>query len=203
MTRDLLVITTDLLQVGLTRLMLITRLPSPQFYYKCNRRFSANTLSTPPSTQFNAMGRLSSVLCDQALLIPRPTWTAKDIPDLTGQVIIVTGGNTGKFDFVVCFIRWTNHYFQALERLRPRSLFIPAIVETAYLIDHWQALLNHNATVYVTVRSQEKGDATVKEMKEVTGKEVKYLLMDLTDLKSVKAAAQDFQAYVWTLYLRD
>lgn len=26
---------------------------------------------------------------------PAPIWTAKDVPDLTGKVTIVTGGNTG------------------------------------------------------------------------------------------------------------
>ncbi|KAJ3567039.1 hypothetical protein NP233_g6621 [Leucocoprinus birnbaumii] len=31
----------------------------------------------------------------QSIWIPRPAWTAKDIPDLTGKVVIVTGGNTG------------------------------------------------------------------------------------------------------------
>jgi retinol dehydrogenase 12 len=27
--------------------------------------------------------------------IPRATWSADDIPDLTGKVALVTGGNTG------------------------------------------------------------------------------------------------------------
>jgi hypothetical protein len=31
----------------------------------------------------------------QILWIPKPLWTVDEIPDLTGKVVIVTGGNTG------------------------------------------------------------------------------------------------------------
>jgi len=36
-----------------------------------------------------------SEIFKQSFFIPRPTWTAKDIPNLAGKVVIVTGGNTG------------------------------------------------------------------------------------------------------------
>jgi len=39
------------------------------------------------------MGNVASFL--QQSFPPKPTWSTSDIPDLTGQVIIVTGGNTG------------------------------------------------------------------------------------------------------------
>lgn len=34
-------------------------------------------------------------LWKQSFFIPKPKYTAQDIPDLSGKVIIVTGGNTG------------------------------------------------------------------------------------------------------------
>jgi hypothetical protein len=34
-------------------------------------------------------------LLKQSFWIPRPTWSIDDIPDLTGKVVIVTGGNSG------------------------------------------------------------------------------------------------------------
>ncbi|KAF9454693.1 NAD(P)-binding protein [Macrolepiota fuliginosa MF-IS2] len=34
-------------------------------------------------------------IIEQTFWIPKPTWTVDDIPDLTGKVVIVTGGNSG------------------------------------------------------------------------------------------------------------
>ena len=55
-----------------------------------------------------------------------------------------------------------------------------------------QALLAHNAKVYIAARSQEKAEAAIKELKEETGKEGIFLRLDLSDLKAIKAAAEEF-----------
>ncbi|PPQ63836.1 hypothetical protein CVT24_009786 [Panaeolus cyanescens] len=55
-----------------------------------------------------------------------------------------------------------------------------------------QALLNHNAKVYLAARSKEKAEEAIAELKKETGKEGIWLQLDLADLNSVKAAAQEF-----------
>jgi NAD(P)-dependent dehydrogenase (short-subunit alcohol dehydrogenase family) len=60
-----------------------------------------------------------------------------------------------------------------------------------------QALLAHNAKVYIAARSQKKAEEAIKELKEETGKEGIFLKLDLSDLKAVKAAAEEFQRCVY------
>ena len=55
-----------------------------------------------------------------------------------------------------------------------------------------QALLSHNAKVYLAVRSKEKAEDTIRELHEQTGKQGIWLELDLADLNSVKAAAEEF-----------
>jgi hypothetical protein len=50
--------------------------------------------------------------------------------------------------------------------------------------------------VYLGARNREKGEKTIHELKLETGKEGILLELDLSDLKSVKAAAEEFQTYV-------
>ncbi|KIM45672.1 hypothetical protein M413DRAFT_24821 [Hebeloma cylindrosporum] len=57
-----------------------------------------------------------------------------------------------------------------------------------------KALLTHNAKVYIAARSQGKAEEAIKELKEETGKEGIFLKLDLSDLKSIKAAAEEFQS---------
>lgn len=57
-----------------------------------------------------------------------------------------------------------------------------------------KALLAHNAKVYIAARSQAKAEEAIKELKEDTGKEAIFLKLDLSDLKAVKAAAEEFQS---------
>ena len=59
-----------------------------------------------------------------------------------------------------------------------------------------QALLAHNAKVYIAARSQGKAVEAIKELKEETGKEGIFLKLDLSDLKAVKAAAEEFHRCV-------
>lgn len=50
--------------------------------------------------------------------------------------------------------------------------------------------------MYLGARNREKGEKTIHELKMETGKEGILLELDLSDLKSVKAAAEEFQTYV-------
>ena len=53
-------------------------------------------------------------------------------------------------------------------------------------------LLSHNATVYIAARDPAKAAAAIAELHSLTGKSAIFLKLDLADLKSVKAAAEEF-----------
>lgn len=55
----------------------------------------------------------------------------------------------------------------------------------------------HNAKVYIAARSQEKVEVAIKDLKDITGKEAIFLKLDLADLKSVKAAAEEYLRFVF------
>lgn len=59
-----------------------------------------------------------------------------------------------------------------------------------------QALLEHNAKVYMASRNKEKAEAAIKELKIATGKEAIFLELDLSNLLSVMKAAEEFMGYV-------
>ncbi|KAI1176531.1 putative estradiol 17 beta-dehydrogenase [Nemania sp. FL0916] len=90
---------------------------------------------------------------------PKPHFTEKHVPDLSGKVYIVTGASSG------------------LGRELSRLLYIK------------------NAKVYVTARSEEKGNAVIQYIKaavpESSGSLV-FLPLDLDDLSSIKASAERF-----------
>jgi NAD(P)-dependent dehydrogenase (short-subunit alcohol dehydrogenase family) len=60
-------------------------------------------------------------------------------------------------------------------------------------------LLAHNAKVYLAVRNEEKAQSAINELKEQTGKEAIFLKLDLADLKSVKASAEEFMRCAWSI----
>ncbi|PCH40330.1 NAD(P)-binding protein [Wolfiporia cocos MD-104 SS10] len=89
-------------------------------------------------------------------ICPGGTFKDDQIPDLSGKVMIVTGGNTGIGKATV------------------------------------KVLLQHNAKVYMGARSKGKADEAIQQLKEETGKEAIWLQMDLSNLASVRKAAEDF-----------
>ncbi|KAF5337815.1 hypothetical protein D9758_015699 [Tetrapyrgos nigripes] len=60
--------------------------------------------------------------------------------------------------------------------------------------DTVKALLEHNAKVYLGARSQAKAEAAIEDLRQKTGKEAIWLKLDLADLKSVKAAVEEFSS---------
>ncbi|KAG6915146.1 hypothetical protein DXG01_013041 [Tephrocybe rancida] len=56
-----------------------------------------------------------------------------------------------------------------------------------------KALLAHNAKVYMAGRSKEKCDIAIQDLKATTGKEAIFLKVDLADLPTIKAGAEEFR----------
>ena len=67
-----------------------------------------------------------------------------------------------------------------------------------------KALLSKGAKVYIAARSEEKSQRAIEELKQETGKHsVLFLKLDLADLVSIKAAAEEFigkESELHTLY---
>ena len=65
-------------------------------------------------------------------------------------------------------------------------------------------LLSKGARVYIATRSEEKSQKAIEELKKETGKDgIFFLKLDLSDLVSVKAAAEEYigkETELHTLY---
>jgi NAD(P)-dependent dehydrogenase (short-subunit alcohol dehydrogenase family) len=65
-------------------------------------------------------------------------------------------------------------------------------------------LLSKGAKVYIATRSKEKSEAAIEDLQRETGKEsIFFLNLDLSDLVSVKTAAEEFvkrESELHTLY---
>lgn len=101
---------------------------------------------------------------------PKAKWTQADVPDQTGKVVIVTGAVLiSSLDDTVNFHIGGNNGI-GKETVR--------------------TLLERNAKVYMASRSKAKAEAAIAELKEATGKEAIFLEIDLSDLPSVRRAAE-------------
>ncbi len=59
-----------------------------------------------------------------------------------------------------------------------------------------RVLLTKNAKVYIATRNEQKSKAVIEELREKTGKEALFLMLDLSDLNSVKVSAEEFLKFV-------
>ncbi|KAF8130187.1 hypothetical protein EV363DRAFT_1296843 [Boletus edulis] len=55
-----------------------------------------------------------------------------------------------------------------------------------------RVLLTKNAKVWIACRNVSKGEATLKKLKELTGRDAHLLQLDLANLRSIKQAAEEF-----------
>ena len=55
-------------------------------------------------------------------------------------------------------------------------------------------LLTKNAKVWITARDKSKGEATLEELKNATGKDASFIVMNLANLQSVKRAAEELNS---------
>ena len=113
------------------------------------------------------------------MLVPPPKWTVDEIPDLSGKVVIVTGGNAN-------IGRETVKVSNTSSESKPIVL---SVVKP-------KALLVHNAKVYLAARNEQKAMAVIDMLRQETGREALFLLLDLASLKSVQRAAEEFLRYV-------
>ncbi|KAJ4470854.1 hypothetical protein J3R30DRAFT_3531247 [Lentinula aciculospora] len=118
------------------------------------RTFAHTYTFTPHSSLL--MGNIGSYLAQS--FPPSSKFKVEDIPDLTGWIIVVTGGNTGIGYEII------------------------------------KVVLSKNAKVYMATRSRAKAIAAIAKLKtETGGKEAIFLELDLSDLTSVRHAANEFK----------
>ncbi|KAF8556735.1 NAD(P)-binding protein [Imleria badia] len=58
-----------------------------------------------------------------------------------------------------------------------------------------RVLLTKNAKVWIACRDVSKGEATLKELKELTGQDAHLLKLDLANLRSIKQSVEEFLRY--------
>nr|GAT60381.1 short-chain dehydrogenase/reductase family protein [Mycena chlorophos] len=129
----------------------------------------------------------------------------RDIPDLSGRVMLVTGGNSGigyetvkqlllKGARVYLAARSKDKATTAIAKLEAETGGKRAVLLPLDLAD-LDSLLLKGARVYLAARSEDKATAAIAKLDVETGgtgKRAVFLPLDLADLDSVRKAAERF-----------
>ncbi|KNA98660.1 hypothetical protein FOXG_18444 [Fusarium oxysporum f. sp. lycopersici 4287] len=112
------------------------------------------------------------------------TFHPDSLPDLTGRVYVVTGGNSGMQVYSQSFC----------QQVLISNLFCRGL----YTVSH---LARHGAHVYMCSRSRDKGNKAIAEIqKDHPSTKIDLLQIDLMDLGSVVAAAKQFLSLSTSLH---
>ncbi len=104
----------------------------------------------------------------------KSTFDLSKLPDLTGHVVLVTGGHSG------------------LQVLSSSPCFFDVLIFHRGLATT-KVLARQNAKVYIASRSVQKAGSAIQDiMKEIANANVAVIEMDLSDLDSVKRGAEEF-----------
>ncbi|KAJ7473533.1 NAD-P-binding protein [Mycena latifolia] len=103
-------------------------------------------------------------------------WSAAEIPDLSGKIMLVTGGSGGI----------------GKETAKVRAPRSAAVCPPGTYASR-KVLLSKNAKVYIAARNVTTYEQAVEELRQATDKAPVFLKVDLADLKSIKAAAEEFK----------
>ena len=117
---------------------------------------------------------------------PCPTFTEEHIPDLKGNVYLITGG--------VYLFLLTKCAFDCKKILTSVLFYVAA---TGIGLELAKMLYGKNATVYIATRSLTKIHSAIDSIRESwpnrSGR-LEYILLDLSDLSSIKPAVDKFMS---------
>lgn len=144
------------------------------------------------------MGTFMSAI--QEIFPPPPKFTAESVPDLDGQLFLITGGNNGigaQHTSSSVLSKPLSAFPLRFQRFIRLSL-VGVGKETA------KVLLQHNAKVYIACRSLDRAKEAAEDLKRITGKtdsELAILQLDLADFASIKTAVDEYLRSVYFVML--
>ena len=111
---------------------------------------------------------------------PKSKFGEDDVPDLSGKVVVVTGGSTGIGEE-------TARVSASLGIRGPQNCQLTSC-------SFFKVTLAHNAKVYIACRSKGRAEAAIERLKKKTGKsDIHFLQLNLSSFDSIRKAAEELK----------